>query len=451
MKRLRDERGSVLVLVAASLLLFLVLAALVVDIGMARQVARNYQNAADGGALAGAQGLPSAPTPVDTAARYAFQTLALQDPYAAVTCPAGGEVPSASSFCYQSGTTGPMVYVTTPWNDVPADGMILPETHQVNVKICGNVHAGFFSFLRKVDFLFRPCRLATAMSAPRTGPCALCVRNGGLNVSGSGTATVTGSSAWINSSATNSGGPTAFSAQDGFYVGGSASGFTPPPDATGAPKISDPAAWLPTPMERQPNWVPPYLPWGGKFTFDGTPKGAKSQFVDPGIYTSIVVDSGDSSQTLTLNPGSYVIREKFEISSDVNVVALGVTIYFACKGRYEAPLYQLCSSSGNDIGAYFRHTGGGTVTFSATSSPGDPYHNLLFFFDRNNHAQQQFSGGSANVKGTIYAPGADVVLGNGTFNSLFVVESMQLSTNGLLRIIYNPDEQVPTYLPALIR
>ena len=450
--RLRDERGSVIVIVAASLLVFLIGAAFVVDIGNARQVARNYQNAADGAALAGAQGLPDSalltPTPVDYAADYAFQTLlsisrpapsdcsdAQLFPAGEVPVPAGG---AGTPQCYTS--AGLRVYVTTPWTDTPADPTPLfggYEARQINVKVCGKVIAGF-SRVVGIDFV-QPCRRATAMSALGTGPCALCVLDGSFGMSGSATATVSGSSAWINGNATNSGGT--FSAPNGFYVGGTSTGFTPPA-TEGAPSIVDPLQWLPGAMQRQPNWAPPYLPDRLSFTFD--PTGGLHQSIDPGIWNNIRVNAGTSNHTLTLNPGFYVVRGRFEILGDVNVVGNGVTIYFACNNYWQNPCDQ-------EPGAYFDHRGTGNVTFSATTTPGDPYQNLLFFFDRNNTTQlNRFSGGSANVLGTIYAPSARFELGSGDFNSLFVVQSMQFSGNGLLDIMYDPTQQVPTFLPALI-
>lgn len=452
--RLRDERGSVLVLVAASLLVFLIGAAFVVDIGNARQVARNYQNAADGAALAGAQGLPDSalltPNPVDFAADYAFQTLlsvgrpAPSDCNDAQLFPAGeAPIPAAGAgtpHCYTS--AGLRVYVTTPWTDTPADPTPLPGgwgARQINVKVCGKVVAGFARVVG-IDFV-QPCRRATAMSALGTGPCALCVLDGAFDMSGSGGATITGGSAWINANATNSG-TGIFSAPDGFYVGGTATGFTPPPDATGAPSIVDPLEWLPGAMQRQPNWEPPYLPDRLSFTFD--PTGGLNQAIDPGIWNNIRVNAGTSNHTLTLNPGFYVVRGRFEILGDVNVVGNGVTIYFACNNYWQNP----CDA---EPGAYFDHRGAGNVTLSAITTPGDPYQNLLFFFDRNNQTElNRFSGGSANVTGTIYARSAKFELGSGNFNSLFVVDSMQFSGNGLLNITYDPSEQVPTFLPALI-
>jgi hypothetical protein len=451
---LRDERGSVIVLVAACLLVFLIGAAFVVDIGNARQVARNYQNAADGAALAGAQGLPDSalltPTPVDYAADYAFQTLlgvgrpAPSDCNDAQLFPAGERpLPAAGAGtpqCYTS--AGLRVYVTTPWTDTPADPTPLfggYEVRQINVKVCGTVIAGFARVVG-IDFV-QPCRRATAMSALGTGPCALCVLNGSFDMSG-GSATVSGSSAWINGNATNSGG--VFSAPDGFYVGGTSTGFTPPA-TEGAPSIVDPLAWLPGAMQRQPNWAPPYLPDRLSFTFD--PTGGLNQSIDPGVWNNIRVNAGTSNHTLTLNPGFYVVRGKFEILGDVNVVGNGVTIYFACDFYWQNP----CAGDPGPA-AYFDHRGAGNVALSAITTPGDPYQNLLFFFDRdaNQTELNRFSGGSANITGTIYAPSAQFEIGGGVFNSLLVARSMTFSGNTPLTVNYDPTQQVPTFLPALI-
>ena len=64
------ERGAVLVLVAGSLLVFLIFSAFVVDIGRAYFAQRHLQAAADAAALAGAQELPDPGTAVAVASNY---------------------------------------------------------------------------------------------------------------------------------------------------------------------------------------------------------------------------------------------------------------------------------------------------------------------------------------------------------------------------------------------
>ena len=64
------ERGAVLVLVAASLVAFLVLAAFVVDLGRAYFAQRHLQAAADAAALAGAQELPDPGAAIAVASNY---------------------------------------------------------------------------------------------------------------------------------------------------------------------------------------------------------------------------------------------------------------------------------------------------------------------------------------------------------------------------------------------
>jgi hypothetical protein len=470
---LRDERGSVIVLVAACLLVFLIGAAFVVDIGNARQVARNYQNAADGAALAGAQGLPDSalltPTPVDYAADYAFQTLLGVSRPAPSDCgdtqlfPAGEPpIPAAGAGTPQCYTlAGLRVYVTTPWTDTPADTTPLPggwAVRQINVKVCGKVVAGFARVVG-VDFV-RPCRRATAMSALGTGPCALCVLDRqpttAFQMSGNSSALITGASAWINatssSAAVNSGTGT-LTANDGFYVGGSSTGFTPP--AIGdAPEIVDPLAWLPDPRSLQAPWQDwTTLPLHNDLTLECANPG-DTVTIPYGIYPSIkVIPRGprtcDGTNTIRLS-GFYAIRHSFEIKTDANIVsdtAPGVTIYFACDSFPENP----CDPGDH---AYFEHIGAGTIDLHASTLPsGHPYTHLLFFFDRNNQSlRTHFAGaGATYLTGTMYGRTAEPELsGSGTYNSLFVVDKMKFSGSGLLNITYDPSEQVPTFLPALI-
>ncbi|MGI9659300.1 MAG: pilus assembly protein TadG-related protein [Gaiellaceae bacterium] len=64
------DRGAVLVLVAGSLLVFLIFSAFVVDIGRAYFAQRHLQAAADAAALAGAQELPDPGTAIAVASNY---------------------------------------------------------------------------------------------------------------------------------------------------------------------------------------------------------------------------------------------------------------------------------------------------------------------------------------------------------------------------------------------
>ena len=115
---LRREDGAVELFVALSLVVILGITALVVDVGNAKQARRNFQTAADSGSLAGAQNLLNAGTPATAeafAAHYAFDSMN-QPRGSSIGCP-GSPYPTAptGAVCYQSGTSGAVVYVTTPY------------------------------------------------------------------------------------------------------------------------------------------------------------------------------------------------------------------------------------------------------------------------------------------------------------------------------------------------
>jgi Flp pilus assembly protein TadG len=101
--RCRDERGSVLVITAISMVALLGMTALVVDVGSFYQVKRQAQSAADAAALAGAADLPSnATTAATDAATYGNKNMNCTS-CTTVTTPYGG---SSSEIEAKVTTTG---------------------------------------------------------------------------------------------------------------------------------------------------------------------------------------------------------------------------------------------------------------------------------------------------------------------------------------------------------
>ncbi len=94
-----DERGTTIVLAVLLLTAMMAIAALVVDLGYARQKTRQSQGAADAAALAGAQDLPRRATSAtyaadldaarNTAVRYLASDLSDSGSYSVPTCPSG--------------------------------------------------------------------------------------------------------------------------------------------------------------------------------------------------------------------------------------------------------------------------------------------------------------------------------------------------------------------------
>lgn len=132
------ERGVTAVLFALFLVVLLTTAALVVDLGSSRQIARRIQSSGDAAALAAAQELAlrsdgaDAPIARSVAAGYAARNLhgggAVATP---VTCPPGSGAVEANTACYES--AGSSIVVETP---VSVPDQPLAARHFIAVRIC---------------------------------------------------------------------------------------------------------------------------------------------------------------------------------------------------------------------------------------------------------------------------------------------------------------------------
>ena len=121
--RSRDDRGSIIPLVALGLVFLVTMVAFAIDLGNARQAKAQNQSTTDSAALAGAQalaGVTNGPTPppgmsqqVYDAASWAFKNLGLPLPLAVTNC--GG---NAAKTCFSGAagdTKNTSVNITTPF------------------------------------------------------------------------------------------------------------------------------------------------------------------------------------------------------------------------------------------------------------------------------------------------------------------------------------------------
>jgi adhesin HecA-like repeat protein len=496
--RLREERGSVLVLVAASMTVLVGCGAFVLDLGNSRQTARNEQNAADAGALGGAVGLPSAAGALtggafQSAAHYAYQTL-LGQSATEVSCPSSGERPPGQTKCYQpsGGGQGTIVYVTTPWGpDTIADGtssIVAPADNQIHVKVCSDVATGLAKIFGVGNL--RPCREATAINTlssalPYAFGAMAETGSGTFKMSGGGDLTVTGNVV-VNSNTDNglcdvalqlegSGNLAATSTQvrdpagaaDAWEDCGIGSFFPQPVNSFSNPPLSDPLC--PNPNDPSsclsypgdPGCPPPA-------NCNSTTIEAPGDTIWPGVYDEIIVNSG----TLTMMPGLYVFRgtgggSKFEINGG-NVVGNGVTLFFGCEN------YPATCGSG-ERGSYLSMgknppppcppsgppppctpPQAATATFRAPlpgTYPDDRIPGMAIFFDRNNTSAPSdtnpgigiWGDASLDVTGTIYAPAGFfrmVAGGDLSLDSAVIVNTFEHSGSGNVIVTYTEDENV---------
>jgi hypothetical protein len=403
----RDERGAVAILVSVFALVMFVLAALVVDLGMARETRRDSQNAADASALAAANRLylnggADASAAVDTATTYGttnFGTTAAE--WASCT-----DIGRPVGFVAVAGKTACVSF--SPSLTAPTEVRVVMPVRNVKTGL-GNA-AG----VSKVPVA------ASAQAAVVPGgmaKCGLCVigsgdhdvQNGSIDVSGAaiyfnGTLS-TNPQADIEASGTGS----------GVYLQGTkpSKGTISTPLYQNQPAVSDPLASL---------TVPP----------DMTSLSAKTGSIcsgGPGIYKTV----GSISSPCTLTAGLYVITGANHLSgqSTINATA-GVTLYFACQdAATTTPKVRACSSSGEDGGDLLM-TGQASLDIVAPATGGTAGISVLA--DRNNTATMGWRGnGGVASSGTIYlARGALNYRGNGSglaMDSLVVVDDLTFNGN----------------------
>ena len=443
MNRLHGQRGAVELIVAFALVAILGFAALIVDIGNAKQTRRNFQTAADSASLAGAPQLPAPSANVTAAAKYAFASMN-QPLGSTVPCPAGRTsdptVPGGSTTCYKS-SAGAIVYVTTPYTFTPPAGEGIaapPPQDAINVTICQTLQTSFARVLG-IDTT-HPCNSATAEIVPGNSvfPCAVCVMSGNgnpaLHWGGNASWIVEGGPIVVNSSNSNGvagngsggicddatihSGPCTGTGQITWFGCTSGTcpvkGYKPSPTTQPAP-VPDPLAFLPVPTFTTP---------AGKCT---------AGVCTPGLYTSTI------SNNETLQPGTYIFAIKgggtaFNPGQNHTITGNGVTVYLAC-----ATYPTKCTGSSSDKQTTISFNVG-TLTISAPTSgngslasaqPADAVKGLAIYMDRKSTASiiGGNGNGTINLKGTIYGLNGMLALGGthgGSWDSAMVVGTVDL-------------------------
>jgi Flp pilus assembly protein TadG len=409
----RDERGAVAVFVALSSLVMFMMAALVVDMGHARDVRRQAQVAADASALAAGNELyrgvgplnPRITQAVDAAKTYAAENLGVAAADWA-TCTDSSKlayVPTSSTPCisFDQQTTPTQVRVRIPVRHVATGVARVFGTTEIDVA----------------------ARARASLKPQQQSKCALCVLGSTTHDLQNGDATASGGDIWFNGSVNV--GSNGLVATDGqIVVQGTATGplanYTPDP-ITGQPAASDPLSFLALPPDMSTLTVK------SNPCTDG-----------PGKYGSVNL----RNITCTLQPGLYVVAGSSAVwdmagNDSTKLLGTGVTIYLTC-GTPATPT--VCASGAQ--GATIDASGSGMLGFTAPTS--GPLQGLGIVMDRNNTSTLRLTGnGASGFKGTMYMPSGTLQMnGNGcaTIDALIVVKD--LAMNG------NPACLISTYLPG---
>jgi Flp pilus assembly protein TadG len=410
------------VIVAVSATMLLVLAGIVADLGQARDVRLQAQDAADAAALAAANALYASGT-VDlagatAAARdYAGRNFGVRDSDW-TTCVDHTPLPASSGtscISYDSATAPTVVRVVVPARRVSTPlGSLAGVTH---VDVAGSAEA-----------TVKPGGLAE---------CGLCVIGDGIHDIQNGDIAVGGASAYFNGSlvANPQGSIDVTGEASTISVQGSVSNqgtFTPAP-RTGQRAVPDPLAFL---------QVPPTTAGLALKSGDACTNG-------PGSYFNTF-----SLHSCTLRPGLYVLAGSSveHESGPVDVVADGVTMYFTCANADRTP--RGCQSG--EAGAGILLTGQASLTITAPTT--GPTQGIAMLSDRNNTATFGFRGNGRGSSGTIYAAhGTLDYRGNGSgeaLDSLIVVGDLTFSgNNATLASTYTKEKNLglPPAAPYLSR
>jgi hypothetical protein len=399
-----DEQGAVAIIVAVVATTLFIIAAMVVDLGLARDTKQQSQAAADASALAAGNVLyaPTSTAPnfaaaVAAAKAYAAQNFDVDDAEWAACTDSGKlayTVPTETECISFDQLAKPtLVRVVIPDEEISTGLGVLAGVTEINI-----------------------ATQARAALQPPGLPCFLCVLGSGLTHDlQNGDVTVSGGNVHFNGNVeVSTNGLVVTNGQTTVEgtAAGSLSNYTPDP-TTGVPPIPDPLAFL---------TLPPVDEMSALTVKTGNPCNQ-----GPGKYGSFSFPNA----ACTLSAGLYVIAGSgAEWSNSGNgsgvITGSGVTLYFTC-GTPAAP----APCAPGEGGARADFTGNGGITISPPTS--GPLKGVSIVYDRNNNRELRFTGnGMAGMKGTIYLRSGTLEMnGNGcsATNAAVVVNDIEMSGN----------------------
>ncbi|QBR94084.1 pilus assembly protein TadG-related protein [Nocardioides euryhalodurans] len=402
MSKQRDEHGAVAIIVAVMATTLFIVAAMVVDLGLARDTKRQSQNAADASALAAGNklyttlGAVDFPTAVSEAKSYALNNFGV--PLTAWdSCTDAAKlsyVPSSSTECisFDSSTAPTLVRVRVPTESVETNLGAVAGVQQIDIATSARV----------------------ALEPPGL-PCIVCVLGSGQTHNlQNGDVLVNGGNVHFNGSVSVSANGLVVTDGD-ITVEGTAAGplanYTPDPD-TGRPPIADPLAYLSLPPDMTSLSVKtnPCTQGPGKYGAYAFPNSLCT--LTPGLY---VIAGGSGVEWDQTGNASSILR------------GTGVTLYFTC-GTPTTPVP--CAAPGQ-AGATLDAAGNGRIEISPPTT--GPLKGVSIAYDRENTSTLRMTGnGISSMTGAIYTLSGQLQMnGNGCTqtNSAIVVSSIEMNGN----------------------
>ena len=391
------------ILVAASLLSLLGIAALVLDGGVLMAERRHAQAVADAAALAAA---------CDLYANYSTNN---------GLDPSGTAAKSAKSTAAADGYANDGTTSTVTVNIPPKSGDYVGKAGYAEVLVQYNQSRYFSQIYAATTIPVTARAVAAGTSNPYSPASILILDSSGkdaLNVSGTGVTGVGGSIVVDsnNSEAALASGSAKVTAPEiditGNYnaTGGASFNGTIKTDQTAT---SDPLASLPVPDKTTYTTQS-----SSKLTYS-----SGSHTLSPGRYIGGIVVNSPAS--VTLSPGDYYIDGGgITVSGGATLSGSQVTIYNAPTSSSEG----LVVSGGSNL--------------NLTPPTSGTYEGLTFFQERSSNAKADISGGSAmSVKGTLYIPGALLNVSGSAgvmnFGSQYVVKDLTVSGSATIQTTWS--------------
>jgi len=391
--RIRDDSGVIAVMVAVFSVVMFVLAALVVDLGIARETSREAQAAADAAALAGAGELYA-----DDGTLHADAAIATIKDYVGANYGTTDSDWSSCSASLDGGWSSSAGSASSGTPCIAFDSSSSPR--KLRVVVPTKHTAALFGSLLGYEGSDIGAQAEASAVSSAIPPCALCVfgqlKPGSADVSvtggGSAHAGVGGEVKSDGSLSVASGGTIRFT--------GSAN---PPNGPQYSPNPPVTNSGVPVRNRYQGQAMPSAtgLPDSGSDSVDCGPGGVPS--LTPGRYDNIVI----KNTTCNLAAGLYVITGRVEMNSaDSRITGEDVTLYFAC-GTRQSPSGCGSGSAGGFLDGSRKGVTLGSPHFGGFSLLYDPGNTSNLVLKLGGDSDSQSFGGA------IYAKSAGMVLEHG--------------------------------------
>jgi hypothetical protein len=173
-----------------------------------------------------------------------------------------------------------------------------------------------------------------------------------------------------------------------------------PAATTGVAPVSDPLAYLTPPSYTPSSCMPdPISHYQGGAKYSVGPGSAYSTTENGNTVCYTSLSLGVNGDSVTVNPGIYVITGSLSTGSATVSGGDGVTFYLVGNGSVNIQ-------------------NGSTISFTAPTS--GAYNGILFYQDRSDTAAATVEGGaSSSLKGILYFPSASLQIGNGTATTAY--------------------------------